>query len=138
MFIFGIEVLQNYFESRFQRLMDTGGNVFCAAEEVALAYLDGKPALRGKHKVTRSERHATFWSSNFLTNLPPQAWQSQAMMLALAQYMGQERVSKMGMLANVAAVAPDVLVRAVRCSGLVLNPTSPRRTELGLRSSPSQ
>jgi hypothetical protein len=42
------------------------------------------------------------------------------MMLALAQYMGQERVSNMAMLANVAAVAPDALVRAVRCSGMVL------------------
>jgi Holliday junction resolvase-like predicted endonuclease len=54
------------------------------------------------------------------------------MMLALAQYMGQERVSNMAMLANVAAVAPDVLVRAVRCSGLVLTQHSPRRTELDL------
>ena len=54
------------------------------------------------------------------------------MMLALAQYMGQERVSNMTMLANVAAVAPDVLVRSVRCSGLVLNPNSPRRAELDL------
>lgn len=52
------------------------------------------------------------------------------MMFALVQYMGQERVSNMAMLSNVAAVAPDVLIRAVRCSGLVLNQYSPRRTEL--------
>ena len=98
----------------------------------AVAYLDNKPTRSGKHQVTRSERHSAFWSSSFLTDLPAPAWQSQAMMLALAQYMGQERVSNMAMLANVAAVAPGVLVRAVRCSGLVLNSNSPRRAELGL------
>lgn len=53
-------------------------------------------------------------------------------MLALAQYMCQERVSNPSMLANVATVAPDVLVSAVRCSGLVLTQHSPRRTELDL------
>ncbi|MDO8771940.1 MAG: hypothetical protein Q7K57_25150 [Burkholderiaceae bacterium] len=122
----------DYFDQRFEHLTATREAPSFAVEHAALAYLDGKPALRGKHKVTRSERHAAFWSSSFLTDLPAQMWQSHAMMLALAQYMGQERVSNMAMLANVAAVAPDALVRAVRCSGLVLNPTSPRRTELGL------
>lgn len=120
----------NYYEQRFQRLIDAGGDVPFAAEDAAMAYLDGKPALRGKHKVTRSERKAAFWLCSFLPDLPAQAWQSQAMMLALAQYMGQERVSNMAMLTNVAAVAPDVLARAVRCSGLVLTQDSPRRTEL--------
>ncbi len=118
------------YERRFQRLIDAGEDLPFAAEYAALAYLDGKPALRGKYKVTRAERHAAFWSSSFLTDLPAQAWQSQAMMLALAQYMGQERVANTAMLANVAAVAPDVLVRAVRCSGLVLTQHSPRRAEL--------
>lgn len=127
-----IALSAHYFDQHFQQLTAEGKAPSCAVEEAALAYLDGKPALRGKHKVTRAERHAAFWSSSFLTDLHAQAWQSQAMMLALAQYMGQERVSNMAMLANVVAVAPDVLVRAVRCSGMVLNPTSPRRTELDL------
>jgi Holliday junction resolvase-like predicted endonuclease len=123
--------MNHYYDQRFQHLMDSGASLLGATEEVARAYLDGKPALRGKYKVTWAERHAAFWSSSFLNRLSAQAWQSQAMMLALAQYMGQERVSNMAMLANVAAVASDVLVRAVRCSGLVLNQHSPRRTELG-------
>jgi Holliday junction resolvase-like predicted endonuclease len=101
-----------------------------AAEHEALAYIDSKPTRNGK-PITRAERHAAFWSSSVLTDLPTRAWQSQAMMLALAQYMGQEHVANTIMLANVAAVAPDVLVRAVRCSGVVLTPNSPRRTELG-------
>ncbi len=52
------------------------------------------------------------------------------MILALAQYLGQERTSNIDMLSHVAAVAPQVLVRAVRYSGLVLAAHSPRRAEL--------
>ena len=124
-------MLVNNFEQRFQQVIAAGEALPVAVENTAFAYLDSKPTRNGK-PLTRAERHASFWSSSFLIDLPAQAWQSQAMMLALAQYMGQERVSNMAMLANVAAVAPDVLVRAVRCSGLVLRQHSPRRAELDL------
>ena len=119
----------NHYDQRFEQLIAAGEVLPFAVKNTALTYLDSKPTRNGK-PLTRAERHAAFWSSSFLTDLPAPAWQSQAMMLALAQYMGQERVSNMAMLANVAAVAPDVLVRAVRCSGLVLTQHSPRRTEL--------
>lgn len=117
------------YERRFQRLIDAGEDLPFATEHAALAYLDSKPIAKGK-PLSRAERYVAFWSSSFLTDLPARTWQSQAMMLALAQYMGQERVANTAMLANVAAVAPDVLVRAVRCSGLVLTQHSPRRAEL--------
>lgn len=120
----------NYYEDRFNHLIESGAATNSALERVAQAYIDGKPASRGKHKVTRAERHSDFWSSSFLTNLSAEAWTSQTMQLALAQYFGQERVSNMAMLADVAAVSPGVLVHAVRCSGLVLAQHSPRRTEL--------
>jgi Holliday junction resolvase-like predicted endonuclease len=122
----------NYYEACFHRQAQMDANLFAAVEHTATTYLDGKPALQGKHKVTRSQRHAVFWSCSFLTNLSADAWQSQTMVLALAQYMGQERVSNMEMLANVAIVAPEVLISAVRCSGLVLAQHSPRRSELDL------
>ena len=122
----------NYYESRFQRQVQTDADLIAAIEHITTAYLDGKPALQGKQKVTRAQRHAAFWSSSFLSNLPAAAWQSQTMMLALAQYMRQEPVSNIEVLANVASVAPDVLIRAVRCSGMVLAQHSPRRTELDL------
>lgn len=121
--------MNHCYDQRFQRLIASGEPIHSAAEDTALAYLDGKPTRNGKI-VSRADRHAAFWSSNFLTDLPAQAWQSQAMMLALAQYIGQERVANVAMLAAVAAVAPDALVRAVRCSGLVLQQHSPRRSEL--------
>lgn len=123
-------MISNFYDTHFKNLIDRDTSGLAASESAATTYLDGKPALRGKHKITRSERHAAFWSSNFLADLPEQAWASEAMALALAQYMGQERVSNTAMLASVAAVAPDVLIRAVRCSGLVLTQHSPRRTEL--------
>ncbi|APW48611.1 hypothetical protein [Rhodoferax antarcticus] len=112
--------------------MQIDADLVAAAEHTATAYLDGKPVHQGQHKVTRAQRQAAFWSSSYLSNLPAAAWQSQTMMLALAQYLGQERVSNMKMLANVASVAPEVLICAVRCSGLVLTQHSPRRTELDL------
>lgn len=123
-------MISNFYDTHFKNLVDRNTSGLAAAESTATTYLDGKPALRGKHKIARSERHAAFWSSNFLTDLPQQAWASEAMTLALAQYMGQEHVSNTVMLASVAAVAPDALIRAVRCSGLVLTQHSPRRTEL--------
>lgn len=122
--------MSHYYDQRFQRMMDSGESLLCAAEEMARAYLDGKPSLCGKHKVTWAERHADYWTSAFLTGLPAEAWQSQLMMLALAKYMGQERVTNVAMLAAVADVAPATLVCAVRCSGLVLHQTSPRRSDL--------
>jgi len=122
--------MTNYYDLRFQKLIDSGESVLSAAVNTALAYLDGKPSLRGKHKVTRAERHADFWGTAFLTDLPAEVWQSQEMTLALAQYMGQERIANPAMLAAVAAAAPDALLNAVRYSGLVLNRNSPRRTEL--------
>ena len=120
----------NYYEALFDRQVQRSAGFLPAVEITATAYLDGKPALQGKHKVTKAQRHAAFWSCGFLTHLPAHAWQSQTMVLALAQYMGQERISNMEMLRNVSAVASDTLTRAVRYSGLVLAQHSPRRTEL--------
>jgi hypothetical protein len=61
---------------------------------------------------------------------PPESWNSEVMVLALARYLGQEPVAAVGLVSRVAQVAPSALVRAVRYSGLVLNQHSPRRTEL--------
>jgi Holliday junction resolvase-like predicted endonuclease len=123
-------VITSFYDIHFKNVIDRDTSSLAAAESTATTYLDGKPALRGKHKITRTKRHTAFWCSNFLTNLPAQAWKTETMMLALAQYLRQERVSNTAMLASVAAVAPDVLIRAVRCSGLVLTQHSPRRAEL--------
>lgn len=122
--------MHNHYYLRFQTLIDSGKSESLAAEDTAIAYLDGKPALRGKHKVTRAERDAAFWNSSFLTALPAEAWKTEAMLLALTQYLGQKRVSNLVLLTHIAATSPETLVRAARYSGLVLQKQSPRRAEL--------
>ncbi|RUR67492.1 hypothetical protein EJP67_10500 [Variovorax guangxiensis] len=101
-----------------------------AAEATASAYLDGKPKLRGKYKVTSAERDADFWSSPFLEELPSEVWRSDLMVLALARYFAQERTTNVNLLARIATDSPRVLSDAVRYSGLVLCQHSPRRTDL--------
>jgi Holliday junction resolvase-like predicted endonuclease len=121
--------MQNYYELRYQKLIDSGISPSSAVEEIALIYLDARPLLKGKN-ATRAERDAAFWNSNFLTDLTVEAWKTEAMLLALTQYLGQKRVSNLGLLTHIAETAPETLQRAVRYSGLVLQKQSPRRAEL--------
>lgn len=104
----------NYYEQHFRRRATAGASVKTAAEETAATYLDGKPRLRGKHKITSSERDAGFWSSPFLDELPAEIWWADLMVLALARYFGQERIANVKLLALIAAGSPPVVCKAVR------------------------
>ena len=119
----------NPYDQAFADLTRSGLSEKVAAEAVAEKYLDGKPRTRGKHKISRAERDAAFWTSGFLLRLTPDAWQTEALVLALTRYLGQTRVSNLELLERVAALAPDAVRQAVRWSGLVLQPHSPRREE---------
>ena len=120
----------NYYDDLCLRLIGNGVLLPVAVERVANAYLDGKPLPVGKRKLTKKERDSLFWSSNVVRECPPESWNVEAMSFALARYLGQEPVAADGLVARVARDAPDALIRAVRYSGLVLNPHSPRRVEL--------
>ena len=120
----------NYYDDLFVRLIGDGVPLPVAIERVAIAYLDGKPLPAGKRKLTKKERDTLFWSSNAVRNCPPGSWSAEAMVLALARYLGQEPVAAEVLVTRVAREAPEALIRAVRHSGLVLNPHSPRRAEL--------
>ena len=120
----------NYFENMLHRLSDQGVPLPVAVEQVAHAYVDGKPLRAGKKKLTRRERDSLFWSSNVVKDCPPDAWNAEGMGLALARYLGQDPVGADGLTDRVARDAPDALIRAVRHSGLVHRPKSPRRAEL--------
>ena len=104
----------------FASNVQAGYSSTAAAVVVAEAYLDGKPRRRGKHRITRAERDAAFWSSEFLSTLTAEAWQTEPLVLALARYMGQERVSNAALLEHIAAIAQETVRRAIRYSGLVL------------------
>jgi len=120
----------NYYDNLIVRLIGAGVPLSVALERVAGAYLDGKPLPVGKKKLPKKERDTLFWSSNAVSDCPPDSWNTEAMVLALARYLGQEPVAAAGLVTRVAREAPDALIRAVRHSGLVLNQHSPRRTEL--------
>ncbi len=128
----------NYYDDLSVRLSAEGVPQRIAVERVATAYLDGRPLPVGKKKLTKRERDSLFWASDVVTRCPRDAWGGEAMSLALARYLGQEPVAADGLVKRVAREAPEALIRAVRHSGLVLNPHSPRRVELGQAASETE
>lgn len=120
----------NLYDRLYEGLIESGESAKIAVEVVVEAYLDGKPSNRGKKKITQAERDAAFWSSGFVNDVPAELWQSDILTLALTRYLRQERVTNMELLGRVAAATPETVCRAVRHSGLVLLPHSPRRVEL--------
>lgn len=122
--------MPNYYDQYFQQQLTTGVSLLAAAEATASVYLDGKPKLRGKYKLTSAERDADFWSGSFLEELPSEIWRSDLMGLALARYFAQERIANVNLLMRIGTDSPSVLCNAVRYSGLVLCQHSPRRTDL--------
>ena len=121
----------SYYDGMLNRLVGDGISLTAAVERVAGAYLDGKPLPVGNKKLTKKERDSLFWASDVVKRCPRDGWGGEAMSLAMARYLGQEPVAADGLVKRVAREAPEALIRAVRHSGLVLNPHSPRRVELG-------
>lgn len=120
----------NLYDRLYEALIEPAESAKAAVEVVVEAYLDGKPSNRGKKKITQAERDAAFWSSGFVNTVPVELWRSDILTLALTRYLRQERVANMELLGRIALLAPDAVSRAVRHSGLVLLPNSPRRAEL--------
>ena len=114
----------------FEARVTSGDSPIDAAAHVADIYLDGKPRSRGKRKLTRTERDTAFWASAFLSSLPAETWRTESLILALTRYMGQTRVGNLVLIEHLAFCAPESIKRAIRHSGLVLQPRSPRRAEV--------
>lgn len=119
-----------YYERLHLRLIAGGKPAREALAEVAEAYLDGKPESVNGHKTSRSQRDRIFWTSACLERTDAQHWEGEAMGLALTRYLSQDKISAHGLLEKVAQQAPKVLMDAVRHSGMVVRPTSPRHQEL--------
>lgn len=120
----------NFYDRLYEGLIEADESAKAAVEVVVEAYLDGKPSNRGKKKIPQPERDAAFWSSGFVNDVPAELWRSDILTLALTRYLRQERVANMELLGRIALLALDAVSRAVRHSGLVLLPHSPRRAEL--------
>lgn len=120
----------NSYDRLYEERIESGESANTAVEMVVEAYLDGRPRTRGKKKIPQTERDMVFWSSGFLNAVPAESWRSDIMTHTLARYLAQERVTNIGLLGLIATVAPDTVCRAIRYSGLILSPHSPRRTEI--------
>jgi len=101
-----------------------------AATLVTENYLDGKPARRGKKKVTQSERDLAFWSAEFLQDIPAKLWSADVMTLALARYLDQERVSNPLLLSRIANIEPAIVCKAMRYARMAYCPKPARLAEL--------
>lgn len=115
-----------YYAAMFARAQADGMANVDAAAKVADAFCDGRPA----GKATARDRQAGFWSSSFLRALPAEAWQQEALRLALARYLAQDAVAAPDIVAYLAAHAPESLRWAARHSGLVQRQESPRWAEV--------
>lgn len=118
------------YEIRFEQSIAAGLPVPDAAIEVIEAYLDGKPARRGKHAVKAAERDAVFWTCQFLTALPIEVYEKLPFVLALARYMGQEKIANFELIRHLAQVTPETVRQAARYSSLVLRQHSMRWKEI--------
>lgn len=120
----------NVYQERYYEQSTSGVPGGEAAILVAEQYLDGKPPRRGKHKITQSERDAAFWGAEFLGQLPPEIWGSEVMVLALARYLDQERVSAPHLLSSIAQFQDAAVCRAMRYARMVYRPKPARLAEL--------
>ena len=115
-----------YYETGFVQAKAAGLSDAMAAASMADAFLDGKPSA----KATSGEKLVTFWSSTFIRELPPQAWQQESLRLALARYLAQDAVAVPEAVAHLASHAPEALRWAARHAGLVQRQDSPRWREV--------
>lgn len=122
--------ISDFYDRSAARYHEAGLDVVEAALAVVDDYLDGKPRLIGKKKPTRADRDAAFWHSSVVMSLPVACWREESLILALSRYFQQERVANLPLITQIAALAPESILRAVRYSGLVLHAHSPRRSEL--------
>lgn len=127
----------NLYEPILARLIELGHSETDALIDVAERYLDNKPATQGKRKISARERDRQFWGLNAWRVCPVDVWTREPLKLAIARYFSQEAVAAPDLVRRWAKEVPEVVCWAVRRSGLVKVPTSPRRTELENASSVS-
>jgi hypothetical protein len=125
-----LESQPNTYQLKFKQGIASGLSSTDAAIAVVEAYLDGKPARRGKQRIKAAERDAAFWTCPFLKMLPADAYLTEPFVLALARYLGQKQIANFELLQYIAQVAPETVHRAVRYSGLVLHQYSERLAEV--------
>lgn len=108
----------NYFQQKYESLLQQGVTGDRASEILIHAYLDNKPA---NSKLSPSDKHSLFWYSDWVNDLPTECYQTELFVLALAKYFSQDTVCNSELMVRVARISPEVIVRSVRYAGIVLH-----------------
>ena len=116
-----------YYDNKFEQCLHQGHSQQMAANLVIHAYLDNKPA---NPKLSPADKHEMFWNSHWLKQLPNEYFHSELFSLALARYFSQETIENKTLITRIASNTPEVIVRSVRHSGIVLDKQSNRWQEL--------
>ncbi|MDP3184459.1 MAG: hypothetical protein Q8M58_04230 [Anaerolineales bacterium] len=120
----------NCYQEQLELLAARGLSDESCSARLTETYLDGKPRQQGKRNISQRERDRQFWSLDFWRSCSPESWKTQNFDVALSRYLAQEAVAAPDLLNRIAQSTPEVVHSAARHSRLVLNPTSPRRSEL--------
>lgn len=127
----------NPFDKIVDRLRNEGWSENEAILRAIEDYLDGKPRISGKRKITRAERDAAFWNSTLANNLPIERWDDPVCILVLTRYFEQDRTANDDLIQRLALEASGVVCTAARQSGIVLRANSQRRRDLNRLASSS-
>lgn len=125
-----MDIPSNYYENKYSRCISEGWLAADALLEVINSYLDGKPAKQGKLSLKAVDRDGLFWTAGFLDQLPIGIYQEEPFVLALARYMGQEKVENFDLIRRVAHDSPDSIEKAVRYSRLIMSANSKRWADI--------
>lgn len=134
------ELTCNIYQDRFLRLIEKGLSVGDAITNLLNRYLDGKPFKAGKQNLSSTDRDLDFWTAHFWDDVPDEVFETETFALALARYLQQNKVTRLGWLQHLVAKIPDALRCAIRYSQVFLFPTELRWKEivgLDLSNSPS-
>ncbi|WP_434926145.1 nuclease-related domain-containing protein [Shewanella sp. HL-SH2] len=107
---------QNYFEKLFSQFKASQNEEF-AYQQVLEVYLYRKPTKKSLSIVNREEY---FWHSTFIDGFPPNLFESDDFVLALARYFAHDLTSNLKFISMVLAQSPTTVITAIRRSEIVL------------------
>jgi len=124
------ETTSNIYQDRFLRLTEKNVSVDDATISLLNRYLDGKPSKVGRQNLNSADRDLCFWTAHFWNEVSDEVFESETFALALARYLQQNKVTRLGWLPHLVAKAPNALRRAIRYSQVFLSPTELRWKEI--------
>jgi hypothetical protein len=120
----------NIYQDRFLRLIDEGKPATEAIMKLIHRYLDGKPVMTGKRKLSVADRDLDFWGASFWDNVSTEIIKTEIFAIVLARYLRQNKITRSGWLQHLVSEVPCALQRAIRYSQIFLFPTEPHWKEI--------